>query len=624
MSRIRKVAMSMIDDARKYKRIIVPLAEALLFTGVLFLSYWIRLGDAYKDYVDQALLLAFFIVPLKIVIFWIFRLYHVSFRYTSIYEGFLVAKASIICGLAFSLVVLVLRDFPVMSGFPRSVVFIDSILTFLIGSSIRLSVRLFFFPQRKAKRGIKTLIVGAGSAGEQLVRQMQSALYPRYQPVAFVDDDPSKRGSIVHGVRVIGKSKDIPRIVETLGVEEIIIAIPSATSSQLRNIMEHVKKSGITNVKIIPRLSSLITGKVVIDEIREVTVEDLLGREPVKIDTEAIASYIKGKRVLVTGAGGSIGSELCRQIAAFGPSSLIMVDIGETELFITDRQIRKRFPEIPVPKIADVKDWVRMREIFSCYMPHVVFHAAAYKHVPLSEDNPREAILNNVEGTRVTALLSEEFGVKKFVLISTDKAVNPVSVMGATKKIAENLIGCFANTRCKFITVRFGNVLESRGSVVPIFKEQIKNREAITITHPQMERYLMSITEAVNLVLQAAAFGNGGEIFVLDMGRPVKIIELAKDIIRLSGLEPEKDVPIVITGRRQGEKLFEELMTPEEARLAVRIGKLFVIQNKKNLGEEYIKKVEHMLAFVRENANEKEITALLRTLVPEYKPESIG
>jgi FlaA1/EpsC-like NDP-sugar epimerase len=624
MEKMRKRIGLIIDRWRRYKRINVPSGEALFFIVILFLSYWMRLGGIDRTHIPQITFLIATVIPIKILSFWLFRLYHMSFRYTSLYEIINVLKASLVSALVFSLISTVLRGSSIMNGFPRSVIFIDFMLTFIASSGLRLAFRMFYFPQLKRGKGKRALIVGAGAAGELLVREMQTSALYSHIPVAFVDDDPKKRGSLIHGIRVSGGKGEIPEIVKGLGIDEIIIAIPSATSAQLRSIMEHVRRSEVENVKILPGLSHILTGKVTLGDIRGITVEDLLGREPVKIDLENIASYLRGKHVLITGAGGSIGSELCRQVAGFWPSSLIMVDVGETELFYIDREIREKFTKIPVQSvIADVKDTIRMREICFRCLPNVVFHAAAYKHVPLMEINPREAVLNNVEGTKTMAMISMESGVEKFIFISTDKAVNPTSVMGVTKRVAENMLRCRDREKSRFVSVRFGNVLESRGSVVPIFKEQIRKGGPITITHPDMERYLMSITEAVQLVLQAGAMGKGNEVFVLDMGKPIRIFDLAQEMIRLSGFEPDKDIPIVFTGKRPGEKLFEELLTAEEGTVATKHEKLFVTQSLDALGSEYMEKVENLIRRTKDNMDKEGIIALLKELVPTYQPESL-
>jgi FlaA1/EpsC-like NDP-sugar epimerase len=622
---MRERIISSIDRCRKYKKLIVPAGEAVLFILILFLSYWIRFGELDKRSIPQIAFLSLSFVPIKVLIFWIYRLYHISFRYISLQEATDALKASFISGLFLSLIGTVSASMPFMQEYPQSIVFIDFMLTFIVSTGMRFSFRLIYFPSLslKAEDGKKILIVGAGTAGEQLVRELKRSTFLSHIPMVLVDDNPGKQGSIIHGLKVMGDRKDIPRLVRELDIEEIIISLPSASSTQLKGIMDYVRSSGAKDVKIVPGLFHILTGKVGLGDVRDITVEDVLGRESVKIDLGGVVSYLSGKRVLVTGAGGSIGSELCKQIASFKPSSLIMVDIGDTALFSIDRQIKEKFPFLSViSSIADVKDAVKMRDIFSHYSPQIVFHAAAYKHVPLMETNPRETVLNNIEGTKIVASLSIEGGIEKFIFISTDKAVNPTSVMGATKKIAENILKQLDSKTTKLVSVSFGNVLGSSGSVVPIFKEQIRKGGPITVTHPDMTRYFMSITEAVYLVLQVGAMGGNGEIFVLDMGKPIKILDLAHDVIRFYGLEPDKDIPIVFTGKRPGEKLQEELVTVEGGAIATRHEKIFIARDLNNLGPKYIEKVEELIKIAKDNTSKRKIISLLKVLVPTYQPES--
>ena len=455
---MRRNIIQIIDRYRRYKRVIVPFGEAAFFTLILFFSYWIRLGGIDQRYIPQIIFIALIFVPIKTSLFWVFKLYHISFRYTSLHEIIEVLKASLISAAFLSLITMVTRDLSFMQGYPRSVVFIDLMLTFLVSSEIRLMFRFIYFPELVEKKvGKKVLVVGAGSAGEQLIKKLKtSSPTSSYTPVALVDDDPNKQGSIIHGIRVMGSKEDIPRIVNNLSIDEITISIPSASSTQLREIMEYVRESRVKNVKILPGLIHILRGNVTLGEIRDLAVEDILGREPVEIELESVASYLVDKRILVTGAGGSIGSELCRRIASFSPSCLIMVDIGDTELFYINREIKEKFPQMSsVSIIADVKDRIGMKDIFLDYSPQVVFHAAAYKHVPLMETNSREAVLNNIEGTRVPAILSIESGAEKFIFVSTDKAINPTSVMGVTKRVAENMIRGLNGKETKFISFRF-------------------------------------------------------------------------------------------------------------------------------------------------------------------------
>lgn len=616
---------TIIDSLRKYKRIVVPAGEALFFAAIIVLSYWLRLETVTKTYIPQLVFLVMTIVPVKIMLFWLFRLYHISFRYTSIRDILVVIKAATLSALVFALFSLLLRDNSVLKGFPRSIILIDFLLTTIVSSGIRITFRMFYFPKLNERNRRRTLIVGAGSAGEQLVKEMQTSTLSMNLPVAFVDDDPDKRNMIIHGVKVEGGRDMIPEIIEDFNIDEIIIAMPSVSSGELRLIMDCVRGTKIKDVKILPSLLHVLSGQARMGDIRQIAVEDLLGRKAVTTELEGIASYLRDKRVLVTGAAGSIGSELCRQIASFGPMNLILVDIGETELFYIDRELEESSPQTARRVIiADIKDVTSMRGIFLAHSPQVVFHAAAYKHVPLMETNLREAVLNNIGGTKNLADLAIRSGVEKFIFISTDKAINPTSIMGTTKRVSENLLRCLHNEKCRFISVRFGNVLESRGSVVPIFKEQIRNGKPITITHPEMKRYLMSITEAVQLVLQAGMMGKGGEVFVLDMGEPIKIVDLAKEMIRLSGLEPDRDIPIIFTGIRPGEKLFEELLTAEEGTTATRHEKIFVAKDTKSPDAAYIEKVDSLLRKAQECTDRSGIISLLKDLVPTYKPGALS
>jgi len=462
----------LFDAARSYKKSLSIIIDTTLILSSLYLAYLIRLGSIDKideRYLYQISLIALIIVPFKILIFWIFRLYHISFRYISLEEVLSIIKASALSSPMIAFIALVFRDMRIFLGFPRSVIFIDFFLTFFFITAFRAFFRLYFSGSNR-KKGLETLVVGGGSAGEQMLRDMMRSPQSSYFPVGFIDDDPQKKDTLIHGIKVLGRREDIPKLVKDLNVKGIIIAIPSITSKEIRGIMEYVRETSIKDVKVLPGFSDLINGKVTLKDIRDISIEDLLGREPVKIDMGQVSSYISGKNILVTGAGGSIGSELCRQIAPFNPAELIMLDMGETELFNIDMEIKEGHPNLSLlPIIGDIRDKNTIKGIFKETSIDIVFHAAAYKHVPLMETNPREAILNNIYGTKVLAKISFEYGVKRFIFISTDKAVNPMSVMGATKRVAENLILGLTNERTAFISVRFGNVLGSRGSVVPIF-----------------------------------------------------------------------------------------------------------------------------------------------------------
>jgi FlaA1/EpsC-like NDP-sugar epimerase len=620
---IRRSILRFIEKNYKHKPILALIAEVFIFTGILFASYWIRLGGISESYLPQLLFLIVVYIPLKLLVFWVFRLYRVSFRYFSLYDLLEVLKAAVVSAAFLSFIGMVFRDFPVMASYPRSVVFIDFLLTFLASTGLRFGYRIFYTANYGYHGGMRVLVAGAGDAGVRLLKEMMTSSREKssYIPVAFIDDDPAKLGSIIRGTRVAGNRADIPRLVKELDIEGIIISIPSATASQISSIIEYARQAGLEHIKIMPSVSDVLTGRVTIGDFKEASTEDFLGRDTVRVEAAGIAAYIKGKRVMVTGAGGSIGSELCRQISSFDPGLLIMLDVGDTELFYINQEMREMLKRVQsVAVIADVKDRVAMKDVFDTYSPEVVFHAAAYKHVPLLESSPREAVLNNIEGTKTTALLSSGSGVEKFVYISTDKAVNPTSVMGATKRVSENMLREIKGST-EFVSVRFGNVLDSRGSVIPIFRDQVRRGGPVTVTHPDMTRYFMSIHEAVFLVLQAGAMGNGGEVFVLDMGEPVKILDLAHNIIRFYGLEPDKDVPIVYTGLRPGEKLFEEILTAEEGTTVTISKKIFIANDRNHFGREYIESVKELIREAERGAPREELIYMLKELVPTYQVE---
>jgi len=446
-------------------------------------------------------------------------------------------------------------------GYPRSVFFIDWLLLIVMIGGFRFSIRLSKeIKYLNAREGKRVLIVGAGEAGESILREMIRNKELNYNPIGLIDDDPAKIGSKIHGTKVLGNKKEIPTLVTQHGIEEIIISIPSATGFQIKSIIDQCSKTK-AKFKTLPSLSEIIDGQVSVNQIRDVHVEDLLGREPVEIDLDSIKEEISKKRVLVTGAGGSIGSELCRQIAKFGPEKLLLFEHAENSLFYLDKGLKENFPSLKIiPLLADITNRQQTNQILREYHPAIIFHAAAHKHVPLTEINPIEVMRNNVLGTKYIADVAIDHGVDKFVFISTDKAVKPINFMGISKKMGEQYISGFCqNNSVKFLSVRFGNVIGSTGSTFRIFKEQISNGGPITVTDPKASRYFMTIPEAVQLVLQAAHLGNGGEIFLLDMGKPINIYELARTIISLSGLDPDNDIKIVFTGLRPGEKLSEEL-----------------------------------------------------------------
>jgi FlaA1/EpsC-like NDP-sugar epimerase len=449
---------------------------------------------------------------------------------------------------------------------PRSVAVMDWLLLLGLIAGTRLFARSVIERPgtgRLVARGKEVLVVGAGDAGQLTIREMQRNRQLGYTPIGLIDDDPRKKNLRIHGVRVLGTTEELAHILRDNRPDEVLIAIPSASGEARQRIVTVTRENNVP-VKTLPGLYELISGETdLATQIRPVQVEDVLGREPVDVDLEASASYLENETVLVTGAGGSIGSELCRQIARLGPQRLILVDQGETALFEIERELvdeRGFAPSIPV--LADVKSRTKMRQVFDRYRPSIVFHAAAYKHVPLMEANPLESVRNNALGTRILAEIAVEFGAERFLLVSTDKAVNPKTVMGQSKALCEWIVeayGAREDIATRFVAVRFGNVLGSSGSVIPIFRRQIANGGPVTVTHPEMTRYFMTIPEAASLVIQAGGIGGRGDVFVLDMGDPVRILDLAKQMVRLSGKEPDRDIAVEIVGTRPGEKLHEEL-----------------------------------------------------------------
>ncbi len=509
---------------------------------------------------------------------------------------------------------------------PISVTFIDVGLAFSGTLGIRVFRRMLFEwgEREREERGrqvatgdVRVLLVGAGRAGVMAAREIRGGAMPHLDVKGFVDDDVEKLGSVINGFRVLGPTAEIPRLVEDLGIDEIIITIVRASRSQIRRIVSLCERTK-AKVRIIPGLYEILGGKVNVSAIRKVEIEDLLGREAVKLDEKGLHAFLSGKTVMVTGAGGSIGSELVRQVVPFSPLRVLLVERSEYALYQIEEEMRRVWPTLNVvPLLADVGDGGRMRDLFGEYRPQIVIHAAAHKHVPLVESNPGEAVKNNVVGTLTTGELAGEFGAEAFVLISTDKAVNPTSVMGATKRVAELVVQMLDRRfDTAFLAVRFGNVLGSTGSVVPKFREQIARGGPVTVTHPEMRRYFMTIPEAAQLVLQAGALGEGGEIFILDMGQPVKIVDLARDMIHLSGLTPGEDIEIVFTGVRPGEKLFEELGTSADQVDRTRHEKVFVGKIPRMAPETVMAAVTRMAGIVRDGDG-KAVREELQRLIPE-------
>ncbi len=571
-------------------------------------------------------------VPIKLLVFYWFGLYRQFWRYASVDELVLIALATamgevVAAALLFSVIV----PLSGIDSFPRSIPFIDGLLTLLVVGGPRFAVRLAEQRRERERRHGRwepeqpVLVMGAGSAGAMIVKEMKANPQLGLEPVGFLDDDKGKHGFRISGVPVLGSRKEIPDLVENHGIAEVIIAMPTAPGAAIREILTICSEAGIP-ARTIPGLYDILSGQVSVGQLRNVDIEDLLRRDPVQTDVTSVGEMLHGSRVMVTGAGGSIGSELCRQISRCSPETLILVGHGENSVFAIANELQWQWPDLSIEQvIADVRDLDRLSQVFDAFHPDTVFHAAAHKHVPLMESNAADAVTNNVKGTVNLLRMAEAHKVGRFVFISTDKAVNPSSVMGATKRVAELLVQDSASSSgLPYVAVRFGNVLGSSGSVVPLFREQISRGGPVTLTHPEVCRYFMTIPEAVQLVLQAAALGEGAEVFVLDMGAPIRIEDLAKDLIELSGLELGRDVDIVYTGLRPGEKMFEELTVSGEEYVATRHEKIVRTLNGASSIEDpsaLWNSVDELIRLAGEG-NARELRHKLKEIVPEYLAES--
>jgi len=565
-------------------------------------------------YLHSWLILAPGATLLTLLAYYIFGLYRRLWRYASIGEMYAVlGGVSVGALLVVALAYIFIYPYTLIAPLPRSIFFVAWLLNLIFVGGTRFYLRSVSHlrgssgntNKNKHSRVVvetkkRVLIVGAGDAGAMVMREFQNHPDLGIKPLGFIDDDLRKKGLYLMSVPVLGTRHDIPRIVADAHIDEIIIAMPSAAGSIIREIVNICSGTGAI-LKTLPGVYELIDGKVAVSQLRDVQVEDLLGREPVQLDMDEIAAYITGKAILVTGAGGSIGSELCRQIARFQPSSLILLDKTENNLFEIEQELSNCYKDLNIQfELADIRDAALIRHIFDKYKPQVIFHAAAYKHVPMMERFPQHAVSNNILGTYNVAAAAKEHRSEIFILVSTDKAVSPSSVMGATKRAAELIIQHLSNQCMQegiatcFAAVRFGNVLGSRGSAIPIFKRQIAQGGPITVTHPDMVRYFMTIPEAVQLIIQAGALSSGGEIFVLDMGEPVKIVDLARDLIRLSGLIPDKDIEIKFIGIRPGEKLREELFATQEKRMATKNSRIFITRSEGGDFQEVASLVEEL------------------------------
>jgi FlaA1/EpsC-like NDP-sugar epimerase len=633
----------MLDQFRNPRFYIILAADVVIFVAALIEAYLLRfdfsLGVIYKVQILQVLPL---FLPIKLCTYFLLGLYGGMYRYTSLNDLVRVGQACLLIVLFDTLTVYYVYG---LQGFPRSIFILDGILTFVMSGGLRVAIRFFYLSRQNSETTMKInplpiqnrsrpkekfiIIVGAGRAGETTVREILQNPQVNCHVLGFLDDDRTKWGRSLHGFKVFGSVDSLPKVLEQNRIDEVLIATPSATGAQIKRIVEICKKCDLS-FRTMPEIGALIDGKVSIAKFRDLKYEDLLRRTPVRLDTAEISRYLKGKRVLVTGAAGSIGSELCRQIVQFGLERLILLDANESNLFNIQMEMRQTIKADNFDSILTrVQHRDVMGEIFKEHHPNVVFHAAAYKHVPMLEQNPWEAIYNNVLGSQVIMDLSIQYNVDRFVLVSTDKAVRPTNVMGASKRITELILQSLEGNGTKFMAVRFGNVAGSAGSVLPLFQRQLEQGGPITVTHPDATRYFMTIPEAAQLILQAGAIGESGKIFVLEMGDPIKIFKMAEEFVRLSGKEPGRDIEIVITGLREGEKLYEELIYQGEGILGTRYEKIMVLHSNgkwngmKSKGQfkKWLDKLIQELYQVASTNDADAIKKKLSEILPEYTPQ---
>jgi FlaA1/EpsC-like NDP-sugar epimerase len=654
--------------------------DVILIAISLFLSFLFHfdfdLNVPYPSLMPGVL--PYFIV-IKLLSFGIFRVYRMTWRYVGIFDLVNIVGALIVSAMVLIILTLPISYMPsnfAITGFPKRIILEDCIISVFLISGLRILKRLYLEvirKQRPAKQSKKTIVLGAGNTGEMLIRDMARNNFNEFYPVGFLDDDKTKVGAYIHGVKVFGTTDQLKDVILKHSADAIIVAIPSLNHKILKEVYDSAKRLNVDTVKIVPRIYNFDKPDINLKGLEDISIEDLVGRQTVTIDFKEIANFLNNRSVLVTGAGGSIGAEIVNQVCAFHPEEVILFDIDETELHNLGLKLKRFFPHLSgqIHYITgDVRDEIRLSEVFEEFKPQIVFHAAAYKHVPMMEYNPKEAVKVNIFGTYNLAKAAKGYGVEKFIMISTDKAVRPTSIMGATKRMAEYVCKAMNNSverrawsgegkaedgkmgrwedgkreergncetrnaNCettttqplnhstRFISVRFGNVLGSRGSVLPLFMEQLKHGGPLTVTHKDMLRYFMTIPEAVSLVLQASTMGEGGEVFVLDMGEPVRIVELAEELIRMHGLEPYKDIDIEFTGLRPGEKLFEEILTAEEGTIASKHEKVFIAKNSEKYSVENIEGIlKEFRALISEPSigNDGKVRELLKKYVKHYE-----
>ncbi len=642
----------------KPKLVVVFLADICFLIISFFLAYYIRFdgvlsSDQYASFIIILPLLIF----VKIVVFYLCGLYRGMWRYTGLTDLFNILKG---ISLSFLIVVILLFYIRPFEGLSRSVFIIDAIITFLLISGVRVFIRCYFQRFSGAKHlqtgsdvafvRKKILLIGAGDAGEKVVREVKNSKKLPYTVVGLVDDDLTKVGKKIHGIPVVGTVEDLKELAEDLQAQELLISILTASGEEMTRIVRLCQHTQLP-FKVLPGLGEFLNGKVSMKSMRDISYADLLGRSEVKLEPQRIGSYLEGKVILVTGAGGSIGSELCRQILRFSPKLMILFDAGEENLYSIQMEFQHEygFTDI-IPVLGKVQDITLLNFVFEQYKPSVVFHAAAYKHVPLIENNPWQAVDNNVIASLCLIETSIVYNVERFVLVSTDKAVRPTNVMGASKRLTELLMLAYSKNRwdgnlsffsaryqgdsCRslsidnkvehntiFMAVRFGNVLGSSGSVIPLFKRQIEKGGPVTVTHPEITRYFMSIEEAAQLILQAGIMGKGGEIFILEMGEPIKIAKMARDLIKLSGREPDSEIEIKYTGLREGEKLYEELITEGEGIVSTKHEKIMVLRSDNTLDRSIIYQGVMQLKEKSKVCDSRSLRDILKQLIPEYTPD---
>jgi FlaA1/EpsC-like NDP-sugar epimerase len=615
--------MKRMDTWTLTKRILLMIIDIAIVVmasfGALIVRFEFSLSAVPKYYIE----VIWNVLPLTllaaIIIFSAFKMYSIMWKYAGSTEMAYLLAACIVDTFFNSLIILFSyreREYPI----PRSCYFLYGVLLLALmfaSRYARRAMRIFGKRNKDASKVKRVLIYGAGEAGNNIVHEITKSEFVSMHIVGFIDDDSKKTGRYMHGAKVLGTKNELPQIVDDCQVDEIIIAIPTATAQQMKEILDVCKETGC-ELKRLPGMYQLVNGEVSVAKLKDVDVNDLLGRDPIKVDLDSIMGYVSGKVIMVTGGGGSIGSELCRQIASHHPKQLLIVDIYENTTYDIQQELKRTYPKLDlVVLIASIRNTKRMNRIFETYQPEIVYHAAAHKHVPLMEDSPNEAVKNNVLGTWKIVQAADKYQVKRFVMISTDKAVNPTNIMGATKRICEMIIQTYNNrSKTEYVAVRFGNVLGSNGSVIPLFKKQIEEGGPVTVTHPDIIRYFMTIPEAVSLVLQAGAYAKGGEIFILDMGNPVKIVDLARNLILLSGHKPDEDIKIEFTGLRPGEKLYEEMLMKEEgmqdtANKLIHIGKPIQMDE-----EKFLAQLEELKEYVVTEPDD--IRLWVQKIVPTY------